>query len=96
MVKSLLIAPNYLKVYSYVSEEATMILPPLGMAYIGGYLRDKGVEVKIAGTEIVVSAADIELAGITASKIENLCRITNRDRRIFQDGCYITQKAGKQ
>ena len=47
MVKSLLIAPNYLKVYSYVSEEATMILPPLGMAYIGGYLRDKGVEVKI-------------------------------------------------
>jgi len=56
----------------------------------------KGVEVKIAGTEIVVSAADIELAGITASKIENLCRITNRDRRIFQDGCYITQKAGKQ
>lgn len=46
-MKALLIAPNYLKVYSYVSEEATMILPPLGMAYIGGYLRVNGIETKI-------------------------------------------------
>ncbi len=46
-MKILLIAPNYLKVYSYVSEEATMILPPLGLAYIAGYLRDKGVNVQV-------------------------------------------------
>ena len=55
----------------------------------------KGVEVKITGTDVLVQGVDKELAGMTASKIENLCRITNRDRRIFQDGCYITQKAGK-
>ncbi|MAH06706.1 hypothetical protein CMI38_00465 [Candidatus Pacearchaeota archaeon] len=46
-MKVLLIAPNYLRVYSYVSEEATMVAPPMGMAYIAGYLRDNNVEVEI-------------------------------------------------
>ncbi len=52
-------------------------------------------EVKISGTEITVSSPDKEAAGLAAAKIENLCRLTNRDVRIFQDGCYITSKAGK-
>ena len=56
---------------------------------------DKGVDVKIKDTEIVVSSPDRELAGRTAAKIEQLCRITNRDLRVFQDGCYIVEKAGK-
>lgn len=55
----------------------------------------KGVEVKVNGSDIVVSCADKEAAGQMASRIENLCRITNRDLRVFQDGCYITSKAGK-
>jgi len=52
----------------------------------------KGVEVKVSGNDITISSVDIEAAGLAASTIENLCRITNRDIRIFQDGCYITQK----
>lgn len=55
----------------------------------------KGVEIKITGTDIMVSSPDKELAGKTASSIEQLCRITNRDLRVFQDGCYIVEKAGK-
>ena len=54
-----------------------------------------GVEVKVNGDQVTVSSSDKELAGRMASAIENLCRITNRDRRIFQDGCYMTEKAGK-
>ncbi|MBT4539664.1 50S ribosomal protein L6 [Candidatus Woesearchaeota archaeon] len=53
------------------------------------------VQVKINGTEIVVTSPDKELAGLVAARIELLCRITNRDRRIFQDGIYLTEKAGK-
>ncbi len=55
----------------------------------------KGSDVKITGNEITVISPDKEIAGQNAAKIESLCRITNRDRRIFQDGCYITSKAGK-
>jgi len=51
------------------------------------------VEVKIQGMEIIVSSVDREAAGQMAARIEQLCRITNRDRRVFQDGCYITKKA---
>jgi len=56
----------------------------------------QGVEVKINGTEIVITSSDREAAGQTAAKIESLCRVTDRDRRIFQDGCFIIEKAGKQ
>jgi large subunit ribosomal protein L6 len=55
-----------------------------------------GVEVKIDGNLITVSSVDKEIAGNTATKIENLCRIINRDRRIFQDGCYMIHKSGKE
>lgn len=54
----------------------------------------EGADVKVSGAEIVVSSVDIEIAGLTAGRIEQACRITNRDLRIFQDGCYIVEKAG--
>ncbi|MBT4651328.1 50S ribosomal protein L6 [Candidatus Woesearchaeota archaeon] len=55
-----------------------------------------GAEVKIEGTEVIISSCSKETAGQTAAGIEQLCRITNRDNRIFQDGCYIINKAGKE
>ncbi|MFH1396519.1 MAG: 50S ribosomal protein L6 [archaeon] len=50
------------------------------------------VQVKVNGEIVEVKSCSRELAGQVAAKIEQMCRITNRDRRIFQDGVYITKK----
>ena len=55
----------------------------------------KGVEVMVEGDTITVESVNKELAGQVSADIEKLTRRTNYDRRIFQDGCYITKKAGK-
>lgn len=79
-----------------VSGQEVIIKNFLGEAVARRVTFDKQADVKVAGNDIVVSSPNKEVAGQTAAKIESLCRITNRDRRIFQDGCYITQKAGKE
>jgi large subunit ribosomal protein L6 len=55
----------------------------------------KDIQVKVQGDKIIVSGADIDKVGETASRIEQLCRITNRDRRVFQDGIFLIEKNGK-
>lgn len=69
-MKVLLIAPNYLKVYSYVSEEATMIAPPMGLAYIAGHLRDKGVEVQVLDMAAMRSTDELEKKWIKESNAD--------------------------
>ena len=54
------------------------------------------VEVKMEGDIVEVKGNEKELVGQTAADIESLCRITNRDRRVFQDGIWITEKDGKK
>ena len=54
-----------------------------------------GVDVKIEGEILVMEGFDKEKVSITAARIEQSTRITNRDRRVFQDGCFIIEKAGK-
>jgi len=56
----------------------------------------KGADVKVQGAEIVVVAADKELAGQVSADIEQATRRPGFDRRIFQDGIYIVEKAGKE
>ncbi len=53
------------------------------------------VDVKVEGNDITVTSVSKELAGQVAGSIEQLTRVRNRDIRIFQDGCYIINKAGK-
>lgn len=54
----------------------------------------EGVTVKIEGETISVSSSDVERAGQTAAAIELLCKRTGFDKRVFQQGIYITEKAG--
>jgi len=51
-----------------------------------------GAEVKIDKDNIIVESQNIEAAGQTAANIEKAIKITNKDRRVFQDGIYITEK----
>ena len=52
----------------------------------------KNVDVKINSDIITVLGVDKELVGQTAANIEQACRITNKDRRVFMDGIYIISK----
>ena len=52
-----------------------------------------GVEVKVEKkVHVVITGADRDKVGQTAAIIERACRVTGRDRRVFQDGVYIVSK----
>ena len=55
----------------------------------------KGATVKVEGDKITVESADKEIAGTVASDIEKLTRRPKFAPRVFQDGIYLTSKAGK-
>jgi large subunit ribosomal protein L6 len=53
------------------------------------------VEVKVDRDIIELDSFDIEKAGQLAADIEKKTKVKNRDRRVFQDGIYITEKPGR-
>jgi large subunit ribosomal protein L6 len=56
----------------------------------------EGSKVTINGDIITVTGINKELVSQTAASIEKLTRRNGFDRRIFQDGIYITKKDGKE
>lgn len=56
----------------------------------------ENVEVKIDGDIISVSSVNKEFAGQGAANFEKATRVPSKDRRIFQDGIFIINKAGRE
>lgn len=56
----------------------------------------EGADIQIKGNDITVKGVNKEIVGQAAAKIEAITRLTNKDRRRFQDGIFITEKAGKK
>ena len=52
----------------------------------------RGVKIIIDGNDVVLEGIDREEVAQTAADIEQITRRTKYDRRIFQDGIYITSK----
>ena len=49
---------------------------------------------KIEGDIITIDSPDVEAAGQTAANLETNTKIRNLDRRVFQDGIWMIEKAG--
>ena len=54
-----------------------------------------GTKVEIQGDRVVLTGPDIEAVSQTAANIEQATKIKGFDPRVFQDGIYITKKAGE-
>ena len=52
----------------------------------------EGVDVNVKDEDVTVRSADKDKAGQTAANIEQATIIRGKDKRVFQDGIYITKK----
>lgn len=55
-----------------------------------------GCKVEIKGRDIIVKGRDKYKTGQTAGNIEKVTRVVGKDFRIFDDGCYIVEKAKQE
>jgi len=51
-------------------------------------------KVTVKGSDIIVTGYNLDHVSQTAANIETATRLTGRDRRVFQDGCFIVKKKG--
>ena len=52
-------------------------------------------KVEVKGDQVILTGPDLEAVSQSAANIEQATRIKGFDPRVFQDGIYITKKAGE-
>lgn len=72
---------NTVVIDNYLGEKA-----PRKAAIVGE------VKVEVKGKSVKIEGIDKECVGQTAANIEQSTSISNRDRRVFQDGIYLVSK----
>jgi len=89
-------------VYSHFPMSVKVSGNELKISNFLGEKHDRGakilenVNVKISGSDVIVTGYDLEKVGQTAANIEQATKIRRRDPRVFQDGIYIVEKNGKK
>src|SRR3989344_5706244 len=82
---SLKVEGNKLSISNFLGEKVprhALILP--------------NVNVEVKGQHITITASDKEAAGQTAANFEKATKVKGRDRRIYQDGIFITEKPRRE
>ncbi|MGM0404764.1 MAG: 50S ribosomal protein L6 [Thermoplasmatota archaeon] len=75
---------NEVVIENFIGEKKPRRAPVLGET-----------KVEIKGDEVFVKGLDKDDVAQTAANIESATRIKNTDNRVFQDGIYIIEKAGR-
>ena len=78
------IKDNFVIIKNFIGEKVPRILK-----------LKEGAKVTVNGDVIEVESIDKELAGQVSADIEKMTKRAHFDKRIFQDGIYIIEKAGK-
>lgn len=73
---------NKVKISNFLGERNSRFADIIG---------DTKVEIK--GSEIIITGTDKEKVGQTAANIELTAKVKGFDKRVFQDGCHLIQKA---
>lgn len=95
-VYKLKICSSHFPMNASISNNEFVVKNFLGETVPRTFKITKGANVKVEGEFVTVESPDKEIAGQTAASIEQLCRITDKDKRIFQDGIYIISKTGRE
>jgi len=73
---------NLVEISNFVGEKKTRLAKVM-----------PGVSVEVKGKDVLVRGPDKEAAGQTAANIESAAKVKGKDKRIYQDGIFIVEKA---